>query len=87
MTHAFPDLHAHLAGAAPVGMVEMIPDDAGVNPVGRLLARRQRIDAGLLTLSEDPGHGAPLDWDAVTAHARQESTLDWDGREEGPGCS
>ena len=48
MTHAFPDLHAHLAGSAAVEMVEMIPDAAGANPVGRLLARRQRIEDGQL---------------------------------------
>ena len=45
MTHAFPDLHGHLAGAAAGREVEMIPDDAGANPVGRLLARRQRVEA------------------------------------------
>jgi hypothetical protein len=73
MTHAFPDQHAHLAGAAAVRMVEAIPDAAGVNPVGALLARRQRIDAGELWLSGEPGHGAPLDWAAVERAARARS--------------
>lgn len=76
MTHAFPDLHAHLAGAAAVECVEMIPDDAGANPVGQLLARRQRLEAGELVLSDEPGHGAPLDWEAVARHARRLVTLD-----------
>jgi L-alanine-DL-glutamate epimerase-like enolase superfamily enzyme len=71
MTHAFPDLHAHLAGSPPIEAVEMIPDDSGVNPMGRLLARRQQLDAGELRLSDEPGHGAPLDWDTVSAHAKR----------------
>lgn len=69
MTHAFPDQHAHLAGARVVGMVEMIPDETGLNPVGRLLARRQVVVAGQLTLSEEPGHGAPLDRQALAEAA------------------
>ena len=69
MTHAFPDQHGHLAGAAAVGMVEMIPDEA-INPVGRLLARRQRVEAGELVLSDEPGHGAPLDWKAIQRASR-----------------
>jgi L-alanine-DL-glutamate epimerase-like enolase superfamily enzyme len=81
MTHAFPDQHAHLAGAPAVGVVEMIPDHA-INPVGRLLARRQQVDAGELVLSEDPGHGAPLDWTAIERHARQTRRLSH-GRGEG----
>jgi L-alanine-DL-glutamate epimerase-like enolase superfamily enzyme len=91
MTHAFPDLHAHLAGAPAVGMVEMIPDAAGVNPVGSLLARRQVIDRGELRLSEEPGHGAPLDWAAVERHARSTTRRDAHDAnkesEEEAGCS
>jgi hypothetical protein len=52
----------------------MIPDET-INPVGRLLARRQRIDAGELVLSDEPGHGAPLDWDAIERHAREATHL------------
>jgi L-alanine-DL-glutamate epimerase-like enolase superfamily enzyme len=74
MTHAFPDQHAHLAGSRLVEVVEMIPDEA-VNPVGRLLARRQRVEAGELVLSEGPGHGAPLDWPEVERHARHTTRL------------
>jgi L-alanine-DL-glutamate epimerase-like enolase superfamily enzyme len=69
MTHAFPDQHAHLAGAEVVGTVEMILDEA-INPVGRLLARRQRVEAGELVLSAEPGHGAPLDWKAIQRASR-----------------
>ena len=76
MTHAFPDLHAHLAGDTAVGMVEMIPDSTGVNPIGELLARRQRVVDGQLLLSEEPGHGAPLDWDRVTRWATHMTTIE-----------
>jgi L-alanine-DL-glutamate epimerase-like enolase superfamily enzyme len=75
MTHAFPDLHGHLAGSVAVEQVELIPDESGVNPIGQLLARRQRIEHGELVLSEEPGHGAPLDWEAVTRHARRMTTI------------
>ena len=80
MTHAFPDQHGQLAGAGPVGTVEMIPDET-INPVGRLLARRQRIDAGELVLSDEPGHGAPLDWGAIERHAREATHLADEARE------
>jgi L-alanine-DL-glutamate epimerase-like enolase superfamily enzyme len=70
MTHAFPDLHGQIAGGlASIGLAEMIVDE-GANPVGRLLARRQRVEGGELVLDDEPGHGFPLDWDAVEAHAR-----------------
>jgi L-alanine-DL-glutamate epimerase-like enolase superfamily enzyme len=75
MTHAFPDLHAHLAGATPIDTVEMIPDESGVNPIGQLLQRRQRIEAGELVLSDEPGHGAPLDWNLVARHAKRLITI------------
>jgi L-alanine-DL-glutamate epimerase-like enolase superfamily enzyme len=85
MTHAFPDLHGHLAGGlAPVSQVEMIPYDSGANPVLALMARRQPVEAGELVLSEEPGDGMPLDWDAVSAHARERWTIDQPNH-QGPG--
>ena len=74
MTHAFPDQHGHLAGHKRVETVEMIPDES-INPVGRLLARRQRIDAGELVLSSEPGHGAPLDWKAIQRASRSHAHI------------
>jgi L-alanine-DL-glutamate epimerase-like enolase superfamily enzyme len=77
MTHAFPDLHGHLAGGlAAVEQVEMIPYSSGANPVDVLMARRQPVEGGELVLSEEPGHGMPLDWDAVAAHARRSFATD-----------
>jgi L-alanine-DL-glutamate epimerase-like enolase superfamily enzyme len=87
MTHAFPDLHAHLAGAPAVEMVEMIPDETGANPIGLLLARRQAVEAGELVLSDEPGHGAPLDWDAVAHHARRAVTAEPGPEREEHACS
>lgn len=87
MTHAFPDLHAHLAGGlAAVELVEIIPYESGANPVDRLMARRQQIADGELMLSEAPGHGMPLDWDAVERHARWVTSTDGDGARR-PGWS
>jgi L-alanine-DL-glutamate epimerase-like enolase superfamily enzyme len=83
ITHAFPDLHAHLAGGTPaVELVEIIPYESGANPVDRLMARRQRIEGGELILSEEPGHGMPLDWDAVEAHASWVTSTDAPRRAE-----
>jgi L-alanine-DL-glutamate epimerase-like enolase superfamily enzyme len=77
MTHAFPDLHGHLAGGlAAVEQVEMIPYSSGANPVDVLMARRQAVEDGELVLSEHAGHGMPLDWDAVAAHARRSVSTD-----------
>ena len=72
MTHAFVDLHGQLAGGlAAVAQAETIPYSSGANPVDVLLARRQPVEDGELVLSEQAGHGMPLDWDAVAAHARR----------------
>jgi L-alanine-DL-glutamate epimerase-like enolase superfamily enzyme len=79
MTHAFPDLHGSLAGLSEVGLVETIPYGSGGNPVHVLMTRRQAIDGGELVLAEEPGHGMPLDWDAVLRHARSITTIDREG--------
>ena len=77
MTHAFPELHAQLAGGvAAIDFVEMLPYESGANPVGELLARRPRVIDGELLLDEEPGHGLLLDWDAIARRARRASTVD-----------
>lgn len=76
MTHSFPELHGQIAGGmAAVELVEMLPYDAGANPVGELLYRRQQVVDGQLVLDEEPGHGMFIDWDAVLKHARRVSTV------------
>jgi L-alanine-DL-glutamate epimerase-like enolase superfamily enzyme len=79
MTHAFPDLHAQLAGGVSgIDLVEMIPYDSGANPVGELLVQRQQVEAGEMILSEEPGHAFRLDWEAVTRCATAMKTIDMD---------
>jgi L-alanine-DL-glutamate epimerase-like enolase superfamily enzyme len=76
-THAFPELHAHLAGGrAELGLVELIPHDSGGNPAGELALRRGCVEGGELVLGEEPGHGFPLDWDAVARRATALTTID-----------
>lgn len=77
MTHAFPELHAQIGGGvAAIDLVEMLPYESGANPAGELLLRRQPVMDGELLLDEEPGHGLPLDWNAVTSRTRRASTLD-----------
>ena len=80
MTHAFPDQHGHLAVAAPVGTVEMIPDET--DQPGRAAARPPAADRG--------GRARPLrrarprraaDWDAIERHAHHDALVDRSERE------
>jgi L-alanine-DL-glutamate epimerase-like enolase superfamily enzyme len=71
MTHAFVELHAQVAGGTPaISTAETIPYASGANPFDRLLASTQRIEDGMLALSEEPGHGLVFDWDAVGRYTR-----------------
>jgi L-alanine-DL-glutamate epimerase-like enolase superfamily enzyme len=81
LTHAFVELHGQVAGGlVPVSLAETIPYDSGANPVDRLLAETQPIERGELVLSERPGHGLLVDWDAVAHYARTTHTHDRDRR-------
>jgi L-alanine-DL-glutamate epimerase-like enolase superfamily enzyme len=85
MTHAFVELHAQLVGGSPaLSLTETIPYATGANPVDRLLLRTQIVDAGSLVLSEEPGHGLAVDWDAVVSYARSATTV---APNEGVTCS
>jgi L-alanine-DL-glutamate epimerase-like enolase superfamily enzyme len=85
MTHAFVELHAQLVGGSPtLSLTETIPYATGANPVDRLLRRTQTVDAGSLVLSEEPGHGLAVDWDAVVSYARSATTV---APNEGVTCS
>jgi L-alanine-DL-glutamate epimerase-like enolase superfamily enzyme len=85
MTHAFVELHAQLVGGSrALSLTETIPYTTGANPVDRLLVRTQTIDAGSLVLSEEPGHGLAVDWDAVVSYARSATTV---ATNEGESCS
>jgi L-alanine-DL-glutamate epimerase-like enolase superfamily enzyme len=81
LTHAFVELHGQLAGGlGSISLAETIPYDSGANPVDRLLAETQPIDHGELVLSERPGHGLLVDWDAVAHYAHTTHRHDSDGR-------
>jgi L-alanine-DL-glutamate epimerase-like enolase superfamily enzyme len=81
MTHAFVELHAQVAGGTgAIALAETIPYASGANPVDQLLATTQPIERGELVLSERPGHGLVVDWDAVTRFARTTQIHDIDGR-------
>ena len=76
MTHAFIELHAQVAGGSPaLSMTETIPYATGANPVDRLLRSTQTIDAGSLVLSEEPGHGLDVNWDALAGYSRRMTTV------------
>jgi L-alanine-DL-glutamate epimerase-like enolase superfamily enzyme len=76
MTHAFVEMHAQVVGEATgIATAETIPYDSGANPVDKLLARTQSIEAGELLLSEEPGHGLALDWEKVCQFAREVTHL------------
>ena len=76
MTHAFIELHAQVAGgSAVIAMAETIPYATGANPVDHLLRSTQTIDAGSLVLSEEPGHGLDVDWNALAGYSRRMTTV------------
>jgi L-alanine-DL-glutamate epimerase-like enolase superfamily enzyme len=76
MTHAFVELHAQVAGGSPaIAATETIPYSTGANPVDRLLRSTQAIESGSLVLSEEPGHGLDVDWDALTGYSRRMTTV------------
>jgi L-alanine-DL-glutamate epimerase-like enolase superfamily enzyme len=65
--HVFASLHAQLAGAFPnVPYAEIIPAEAGADPIGRLMRSEPTIKDGHMFLDDRPGNGIDLDWDAVT---------------------
>lgn len=63
LPHVFLPVHAQLAGAfKAIEAVELIPEDSGACPMFKLLQRRASIEAGILTIDEEPGAGMALDW-------------------------
>jgi L-alanine-DL-glutamate epimerase-like enolase superfamily enzyme len=68
--HVFPYIHLHLACAHPtIAGVEYIPAETSTDPVRRLLRSFPTVQAGHLEVSDRPGNGADLDWQAVTSLA------------------
>ena len=64
--HHDPQIHGHLVAAMPHGFcVEAFPS-APRDPLWhQLLTRRPHLEAGKLTLTDDPGFGIDIDWKLV----------------------
>jgi L-alanine-DL-glutamate epimerase-like enolase superfamily enzyme len=74
--HVFLPLHVQLAAAfSGVQAVEMIPEESGADPIGRLLRRPIGIRDGVAAVDEEPGVGIELNWDAIGRFAAQSETL------------
>jgi L-alanine-DL-glutamate epimerase-like enolase superfamily enzyme len=70
LPHVFPYLHLQLACAHPsIVAVEFVPPETGTDPVRSLLRSFPTIENGDMVVSEDPGVGVALDWDAVASRA------------------
>jgi L-alanine-DL-glutamate epimerase-like enolase superfamily enzyme len=69
-------MHAQVAGGTPaISMAETIPYATGANPVDRLLRSTQTIEAGWLVLSEEPGNGLDVNWEALGGFSRRMATV------------
>jgi len=72
LPHVFPPLHLHLACAFPnVEGVEMIPLNSGADPLQYLLRYWPTIHDGRMRVSDEPGAGIALDWDAIERLAQR----------------
>ena len=70
LPHVFSPLHVHLACAFPnVEGVEIIPENAGTDPVGKLMDHTPLVENGELSPSLEPGLGLSLNWVAIERHA------------------
>ena len=68
--HIFPDIHLHCLAAIPNGFALEWTDPAAEIDVFHKLQRRQPvIEGGIATVSEEPGLGLEIDWDAVERYA------------------
>lgn len=66
LPHVFPYLHLHIACAHPAVMgVEYIPQHTGTDPVRSLLREFPKIKRGSFQVTDMPGAGCDLDWEAV----------------------
>ncbi len=63
--HYYPDLHAALAGALGLSLIEESPDEADTVGFGVLRATQPVITSGAWSLDEAPGFGIAWDEDAL----------------------
>jgi L-alanine-DL-glutamate epimerase-like enolase superfamily enzyme len=77
LPHVFPYLHLQLACAQNAIMaVEYIPEKTGTDPVRALLKDFPPIRRGKFHVSDDPGAGCNLQWNAVADSAGQTLTFE-----------
>jgi L-alanine-DL-glutamate epimerase-like enolase superfamily enzyme len=78
--HVFPPLHVHLACAFPnVEAVELIPEESGADPLGKMLRNIPAMKAGEMSPGEEPGVGISIDWAAVEKLSRRHAVITADG--------
>lgn len=74
--HVFAPLHLHLACAFPnVESVEWIPEESGADPLHLFLRNVPVLSEGMMRVSDEPGIGLFLDWDAVEKRARRHTLI------------
>ncbi|TKT69510.1 enolase C-terminal domain-like protein [Aquamicrobium sp. LC103] len=75
--HVFPYLHVHLACAHNAIMaVEYIPEHTGTDPVRTLLKSFPTIRNGKFQVSDKPGAGCNLQWNAVAQYSTEARTFE-----------
>ncbi len=67
--HYYPDIHAPLAGALGLSMIEESPSEADTVGFGVLRAEQPIIKNGLWQLTERPGLGVVWDEDAIRSYS------------------
>lgn len=70
LPHVHLPLHAQIAAACPqIRFVEHIPAETGADPLHLIMSAEPRIIDGEIHVSEEPGAGIVLDWEAVERYA------------------
>ncbi|QEU01777.1 mandelate racemase/muconate lactonizing enzyme family protein [Pseudomonas oryzihabitans] len=70
LPHVHTEIHTQLAGAfSEISCAEITPPDVGADPLHMIQKHHLHIEDGFACLSEEPGAGLTLDWEAVERHA------------------
>jgi len=69
LPHVFLPLHSHLVAAKSVATMAEFTTDPLVDPYARLLNTPLKIADGKMAMSEEPGNGWQVDWDAAVSLA------------------
>jgi L-alanine-DL-glutamate epimerase-like enolase superfamily enzyme len=63
--HGNPHIGAHCVAAAPNGLIVEVGMYAGRKPERPQIVAPLTVEAGILTMSDAPGHGLVIDRDAI----------------------